>query len=137
MPAQRILRQDCLHICIEAIETAPHIYRHERYEDTGCRRHAQHHDSPNSFIKSDIGSASRQRMVSPDGATNSIAHVSFALNDGGITITSLNAMGAGGLGEDFVFLSQQLRVDGGMPCLLQNAFRLKPLCRNCSTICRR
>jgi hypothetical protein len=76
-------------------------------------------------------------MVSPDGATNSIAHVSFALNDGGITITSLNAMGAGGLGEDFVFLSQQLRVDGGMPCLLQNAFRLKPLCRNCSTICRR
>jgi hypothetical protein len=76
-------------------------------------------------------------MVSPDEATSSIAHVPLAFIDGGITITSLNVMGAGGLEEDFVFLSHQFKVDIGMSCCWEKALRLKPLCRNCSTICRR
>jgi hypothetical protein len=130
MPAQGVLRQNCLHIRIQTIETATHIHRYKRYEDTGCRRNTQHRVSSISFIKSDTGIASRHRIVSPDEAISSIAHVPFALIDGGITVTSQNLLGAGSLEEDFVFLSHQVKVDIGMPRFLQNAFRLRPLCRN-------
>jgi hypothetical protein len=126
-----------LHICIETIETAPHIHGQQRYEDTGCRRNTQHRDSLNSFIKSDGESGSRHRIVSPDEATSSIAQVLLAFIDGDITVTSLNPIGTDRLEKDFVFLSHQLRVDSGMPRFLQNALRLRPLCRNCSTICWR
>ncbi len=131
---QRILRQYCLHMSVEPIETAPHIDRGECHKNARCRREAQHRTPLSSRARSRMGSASRQRTVRPDGETSSIAQVLLGGTAGGASLISLKTTGTGRFEACFVFASHQLRVASGIPCCRENAARVRPLRRNCSTI---
>ena len=82
-------------------------------------------------------SSSRQRIVNPDGATTSLAQAFVVDTSGAVSWTSLNTTGTGRLETRFVFVSHQFRVASGTPYCLENAARVRPLRRNCSTICSR
>jgi hypothetical protein len=134
---ERILRKYSLHMSIEPIETAPHVDRSERHKNACCRRQAQHRGSLSSRARSLTGSASRQRTVSPDGATTSMAQGLFGSVAGGTSMTSLNTTGTGKFKDRFAFFSHQLRVASGIPYCREKAARVRPLRRKSSTICSR
>ena len=137
MPAERLLLQDCLHLGVETVEAHPHIHRVQGYEDTSCRGQAQHGMPRSNRSRVCTESASRQRIFRPDGLSTSIAHLSAYSGADPITLTSLNLKRAGVLGAGFVLASHQSNVARGTPNCRENALRVRPLRRNCSTICSR
>jgi hypothetical protein len=121
---------------IQTVEAAPHIYRGECHENARCRRQAQHGPPRSNRSRVPTGSPSLQRIFTPDGLSISMAHLSGG-SPVGITLTSRNVIAVGAIGERCALLSHQLKVASGTPYLRENALRVRPLRRNCSTICSR
>jgi hypothetical protein len=113
--AQNILGENRLDKSIQAVEAKSHVYWSKSNENTSGRRDAQHRPPPSRRIKLCMGSASRQRIVSPEGETNSIAHGIAADVSGIANLTSWNATGTGKFAERFAFFSHQFNVAFGTP----------------------
>ncbi len=137
MPTEDFLVEDGLSQRVQTIEAEPHIHRIQCYEHTRGRRNAQRRVPRSNRFTTLAGRGSRQRTVRPERATTSIAHGLDGVVGKGASLTSRNTTGAGRLAARLAFVSHQFNVANAIPYCWENAARVRPLRRNCSTISSR
>jgi hypothetical protein len=82
---------------MQTIKAESHVDRIECYEYARGRRNAQHRPPRIKRTRSRIASASRQRIVSPEAATTSIAQAFAGDVSDAASLISLNTTGTGRL----------------------------------------
>ena len=107
---------------VQTIESLPHVDRAQRHEDTRCWRNTQHARPRRSMARSSTDNPSRQRSVTPSGATTSIAHPGDeAAARGGETLTSRNTTAGTRLGAFCASDSHRCRLGRGIRRRLANS----------------
>jgi hypothetical protein len=106
MATENLLIENRLRKCIQTIEAESHVNRIESYKDARRRGNAQQRPPRIKRARPWTVSSSRQRTVSPEGATISIAQIFEDAVSAGASLTSLNTAGTGRLEARFVLVSQ-------------------------------
>jgi len=106
MPAEDLLFEHCFRKSIQTIKAEPHVHGLESDEYPRGRRDAQHRPLRINRTRSWTVSSSRHRIISPNGATISIAQSFDGDASGAASLISVNVIGTGRLRACFAFVSQ-------------------------------